>query len=77
MVIDVEGAEVEVLRGFGAALADPRLERLVFEAEIGLLSMGVEHPILSLLRGAAFSKIERLERSEHTAHALTNFLARR
>lgn len=77
MVIDVEGAEVEVLRGFGAALADPRLERLVFEAEIGLLSMGPDHPILSLLRAAAFLKIERLERNEHTAHTLSNFLAQR
>jgi FkbM family methyltransferase len=77
MVIDVEGAELEVLRGLGRALADPRLERLVFEADNELLSAGNEHSLLSLLRDADLTKIERLNRNEHTAHALSNYLARR
>ena len=77
MVIDVERAELEVLRGFGSALADSRLERLVFEADNELLSAETGHPVLSLLRGAGLTKIERLKRNEHTAHGLSNFLARR
>ena len=77
VVLDVEGAELEVLRGFGDALADPRLECLVFEAENGLLEAGPGPALPELLGGAGFNHIERLTRREHTAHALSNFLAQR
>jgi hypothetical protein len=75
MVIDVEGAEIEVLRGLKSTLADPRLVRVVFEAGNELLNVVPRHPIAALLWGAGLFKIERLARNEHTAHALDNLLA--
>jgi FkbM family methyltransferase len=77
LILDVEGAETEVLNGFGATLGDRRLVRVIFEAENELLAASVEPPILRLLRAGGFSRFERLARHEHTAHTLSNFLALR
>jgi len=74
MIVDVEGAEVAVLRGLGGHLADPRLHVLVFEASNDFLVAGQPAELRELLLGAGF-QIRKLQRREHTAHALSNFVA--
>ena len=76
MIVDVEGAETEVLRGLGRHLTDPTLTHVVFEAENEILAQGARHPLLHLLREAGFS-VTRLQRNEATAHGCSNFLATR
>jgi FkbM family methyltransferase len=76
MIIDAEGAEAEILRGFGAHLADPRLRRIVFEAPNDFLTDRAPGELDRLLRGAGFAWT-RLERRERTAHAFSNFVALR
>jgi FkbM family methyltransferase len=76
MIIDAEGAEAQILRGFGAHLANPRLHRIVFEAPNEFLTTREPAELDGLLRGAGFS-LTRLERREATGHALSNFVALR
>lgn len=56
--IDVEGAELGVLRGMARLLRRKELRGIVFEAPEALLSQA-GHPVASLLTGAGF-RIERL-----------------
>lgn len=76
LIVDAEGAEEEVLRGFGARLADTSLRLVVVEADERLLESPARAPIRALLEDAGFV-LERLVRRENTAHALANFRARR
>ena len=76
LIVDVEGAEIEVLRGFGAHLAAPHLRVVVFEAPNDFLDSTAPNALRSLIVEAGFS-IQKLERREDTAHALSNFLASR
>jgi FkbM family methyltransferase len=75
-IIDAEGAETEVLRGFGPALSSPQLRLLVVEAPNDFLSARRPAELLALLEGAGFTTT-RLERRENTGHSLSNFAARR
>lgn len=74
ILVDAEGAEEEVLRGFGPHLASPILRRLVFEAGNDLLETPAPSPLRSSLLAAGF-RLEKLSRQENTSHALSNFLA--
>lgn len=74
--IDVEGAEAEVLEGFGALLSDGRLRAVVFEGAPGLAALETRDPVGSRLCAAGF-RLEKLERREPTHHGLENYLARR
>jgi FkbM family methyltransferase len=74
IIIDAEGAEAQILRGFGAHLANPHLRRIVFEAPNDFLTRREPAELDSLLREAGFSW-RRLERREATAHTLSNFVA--
>lgn len=76
LLVDAEGAEEAVLRGFGAHLAAPTLRRLVFEAANDLLAAPGAQPLRDLATDAGFT-LQQLERREHTAHALSNFLGLR
>lgn len=71
--IDVEGAEPEVLEGFGPVLADSRLRAVVFEDAADCLVKTT--PTMDLLRRAGFHTIHALARKEATHHNLDNFLA--
>ena len=72
MILDAEGAELEILRGFGAQLREGRLRAFVFEAANDLLQQ--EDPLRGLVEEAGFS-LTRLNRNETTGHSLSNFLA--
>lgn len=74
MIVDAEGAEIEVLRGFGSLLAAPSLRLVVFEAENDFLGGRVSTELHALLTGAGFT-LRKLERNEDTAHNLSNFVA--
>lgn len=76
MIVDAEGAEYEVLRGFGTRLAEPSLRILVFEAPNDFLTTREPSDLYSLLTGAGFS-LRLLERNERTGHNLSNFVAAR
>jgi len=76
LILDAEGAETEVLRGFGAHLASPRLRRVVFEAPNDFLASRDPAELDARLRAAGLTW-QILERRERTAHALSNFVARR
>ncbi|HUL52733.1 MAG TPA: FkbM family methyltransferase [Opitutaceae bacterium] len=76
MILDVEGAETEVLCGFGSRLGAAGLRVLVFEAPNDFLTAREPADLHALLRDAGFS-LQKLERHEHTAHALSNFVAYR
>ena len=71
-IIDAEGAETEVLRGFGALLARPELGIVVFEAPNEFPASREPAGLHDILGRAGFT-IRRLERAEHTAHRLSNF----
>jgi hypothetical protein len=71
--IDVEGAELAVLQGFGEMLADRRLRVIIFEADETLQQQD-ESELVSLLNSAGF-QLQKLERREQTAHVLANFAA--
>ena len=77
MKIDVEGSELEVLRGCANILRSPGLRALVFEAPLDFLDPAVQHPVRELLEASGFSRISRLERREPTEHRLANYLALR
>jgi FkbM family methyltransferase len=74
LLVDAEGAEESVLRGFGPHLARSELRRIVFEADNDLLTR--PDALHALVTGAGF-RIEKLVRHEQTAHALSNFLGTR
>ncbi len=74
--LDVEGAEPEVLDGFGDYLREPRLRAIVFEGNPNLEATGGADPVGSRLLQAGFS-LRRLERLEPTHHLLENYLAYR
>jgi FkbM family methyltransferase len=76
MIIDVERAELEVLRGMGRHLTAPALTHIVFEAENEMLAQIPPAPLARLLGEAGFA-LTRLQRNEHTAHSFSNFLATR
>jgi FkbM family methyltransferase len=76
MVLDVEGAEVDVLRGFGRHLASTSLRVIVLETANDFLVTHKPADLHTLLRHAGFS-FRLLERREHTAHTLSNFAATR
>ena len=75
-IIDAEGAEAEVLRGFGPLQAHPVLRTIVFEAPNDFLSAVRPADLHQLLASAGFT-LRQLPRNENTAHALSNFVATR
>lgn len=74
--LDVEGAEAEVLDGFGDYLKEPSLRAIVFEGSPGLVAPAEADAVGSRLCRAGF-KLRRLERQEPTHHLLENYLAYR
>jgi len=75
--LDVEGFEVEVLRGFGEVLASPALTALVFEAPGGAAEASHQLPVFGLLAQAGF-RTEPLPPAHATETSVaTNFLATR
>jgi len=76
MIMDAEGAETEILRGFGTHLAAATLRVVVFEAANEFLETKSPADLQRILIGAGFS-LRALVRQEDTAHALTNFVASR
>jgi FkbM family methyltransferase len=76
MIVDAEGAEIEVLRGFGSLLSSPTLRMIIFEAENEFLERPASRELYALVTDAGF-RIRKLERNEQTAHSLSNFAAQR
>lgn len=76
LLVDAEGAEEEIFRGFGDHLANPTLRHIVFETENDFLETSNPRVLGEIFAGAGFG-IEKLSRQEDTAHALSNFLATR
>lgn len=76
MKVDVEGAEVKVLSGFGDLLSDPRLRAVVIEGVPGLDRSESTDPLALILRRAGF-QLRVLERREPTMHDLENYVATR
>jgi FkbM family methyltransferase len=76
MILDAEGAECAVLRGFGAGIAKDSFRVLVFEASNDFLEAKDPAFLHSSLTNAGFS-LKKLERFERTAHNLSNFVASR
>lgn len=74
--LDVEGAEAEVLDGFGGYLGDHRLRAVVFEGAPDLAACEERDPVGSRLCRAGFT-LRKLERAEPTQHNLENYLASR
>jgi FkbM family methyltransferase len=78
MKIDVEGAEAEVLQGMENVLSSPLLRAVVLEAQSDSLDDGKDlPPEMQLLAASGLTAIEPLQRREHTAHNLSNFIAKR
>jgi FkbM family methyltransferase len=73
--LDVEGSELEVLKGMNTALENKALKAVIFEESTNLINEK-SHPIYEILTGAGFT-IEPLVRNEKTHHNLDNFIARR
>lgn len=76
LIVDAEGAEAEVLRGFGPHLATATLRTVVFEADNGFLSSRQPADLYELVTGAGFS-LRQLTRNEKTGHSLSNFVGSR
>ena len=76
LLVDAEGAEAEVLRGFGRHLAAPTLRIIVFEADNNFLSTNQPANLHAVVTGAGFSLCQ-LVRNENTAHTLSNFVGSR
>jgi FkbM family methyltransferase len=74
MIVDVEGAEREVLGGFGLQLKATGLRVIVFEAPNDFLTTRKPDDLHALVHEAGFT-LQILDRHEHTAHALSNFMA--
>jgi FkbM family methyltransferase len=75
MILDAEGAETEVLKGFGPFLASEHLRVLVFEAPNEFLETPPDK-LHTLVTSAGFS-LQKLHRNEKTGHSLSNYLATR
>ena len=75
--LDVEGFEMEVLRGFGTVLASAELRSVVFEAPGDAAADPERHPVFALLTQAGFgiSPLAPAHASEKSV--ATNFLATR
>jgi len=76
LLVDAEGAETQVLRGFGRHLATPALKTLVFEAENAFLTTREPADLYALVTEAGFS-LRVLARNEQTGHSLSNFVGHR
>jgi FkbM family methyltransferase len=74
--LDVEGAEFEVLQGFGSCLLEPSLRAVVFEGAPGLENRSNADPVADILREAGFT-LHQLKRNEPTEHLLQNYVASR
>lgn len=74
--LDVEGAEREVLEGFGGYLRDAALRAVVFEGAPGLENRANSDPVADMLRDAGFS-LRQLQRNEPSEHLLQNYVASR
>ena len=74
MIVDVEGAETEVLRGFGSQLKAASLRVIVFEAPNDFLTTRQPADLHAVVHEAGF-RLHILDRHEQTAHALSNFAA--
>lgn len=74
LIVDAEGAEAEILRGFGPHLKAASLQVIVFEAPNDFLTTHEPGDLYALVQEARFT-LRILERHEHTAHALSNFAA--
>jgi FkbM family methyltransferase len=74
IILDAEGAETAVLRGFGGHLAGPALRRIVFEAANDFLFTHEPADLYTLITEAGFS-VSILTRQERTSHRLSNFVA--
>ncbi len=74
--LDVEGAELEVLEGFGSYLLEPSLRAVVFEGAPGLENRSTADPVAEVLREAGFT-LHQLQRKEPTEHLLQNYVASR
>jgi FkbM family methyltransferase len=74
LIVDAEGAETDVLRGFGPKLNATSLRVIVFEAPNDFLSLRQPADLYALLHEAGYT-LRILDRHEHTAHALSNFAA--
>lgn len=73
LLIDAEGAETEVLRGFGPHLSAPALRTVVFEADNDFLMTRQPGELYTLMTKTGFM-LRKLERNEDTAHSLSNFV---
>jgi FkbM family methyltransferase len=74
--LDVEGAEADVLEGFGVRLKDASLRAVVLETRADLLDDPTRCPAACRLQSAGF-EFRPLARAEGSEHALNNFLATR
>lgn len=72
--LDVEGAEDEVLDGFGDYLAAPQLRAVVFEGAPDLSECEQRDPVGARLCREGFN-LRKLQRAEPTQHNLENYLA--
>jgi FkbM family methyltransferase len=71
--LDVEGSEVNVLRGLKKVLGDSSVRAIVVEADPNLL-IESDSEIYSILTAAGFH-LKMLTRNERTKHHLENFIA--
>ena len=71
--LDVEGSELDVLRGLKNVLRSSQLQAVVVEADPKLL-IAADSEVYKILSAAGF-KMEVLRRNERTEHHLENFIA--
>lgn len=71
--LDVEGSELEVLKGMKHIFQSKTLKAVIFEEDSSLLKKK-ENPLYKMLNEAGFG-IESLSRNEKTHHNLGNFIA--
>lgn len=76
LLVDAEGAETEVLRGFGPHLATATLKTVVFEADNDFLVNHQPADLHAVVSVAGFT-LQKLARNEDTAHNLSNFVGSR
>jgi FkbM family methyltransferase len=73
--LDVEGFEMEVLRGFGTVLASAELRSVVFEAPGDAAADPERHPVFALLMQAGFGISALAPAHVSEKSVATNFLA--
>ena len=71
--LDVEGSELDVLRGLQNVLSETRLQAVVLEADPKFVSES-DSEVYKILTAAGF-KMKVLTRNERTEHHLENFIA--